>query len=194
MNTEKRSTEPNSEYLGFYPVIAPLIMGKGVGDGKTTSCVMAQAATIDALRRGKTLTEPTDRMDCACPLLRNMAINANDSTWWASDKERTEELRPLIPLLLDSRVPVKVMKKRAARLSNAVIHELTPMRLEWIASNTKDAEYAKACRGGDQDHRENQADQGQGECAEGARNLFGFEILRLRLRRRLFRLRLRPKN
>lgn len=34
-----------------YPVIAPLLMGSGFGDGKTTMCVMAQAACIDALVR-----------------------------------------------------------------------------------------------------------------------------------------------
>ena len=99
-----RSKESNEAYSGFYPVIAPLIMCSGVGDGKTTACVMAQAATIDALRKGLTLDKPTDEMECACPVLRRMAIRANDANWWASDAERTEHLRPLIPLLLDSRV------------------------------------------------------------------------------------------
>src|SRR4051812_12831948 len=98
-------------YRNHYSVIAPLIMCNGVGDGKTTACVMAQAATIDALRKGKTLDKPTDDMECACPVLRRMAIRANDANWWKDDVERTEHLRPLIPLLLDSRGSAKLTRK-----------------------------------------------------------------------------------
>lgn len=131
-----------------YNVIAPLIMASGVGDGKTTACLVAQAATIDALRKGQTLETPTDALECACPLLRHMAIAMNDASWWKSNEERTRHLRPLIPLLLDSRGGFGLIQRRAARYSNAVIHELTPMRLEWIASNTKNTDVANSCRNG----------------------------------------------
>ena len=131
-----------------YSVIAPLIMGEGVGDGKTTACLVAQAATIDALRKGRTLDEPTDELHCACPILRRLAIRANDTNWWKDNAERTKHLRPLIPLLLDSRGSPALTKRRAAHLTNAVIHELTPMRLEWISANTKSEAFAKSCRNG----------------------------------------------
>jgi len=123
-----------------YPVIAPLLMGSGVGDGKTTMCIVAQAATIDALRKGKTLDKPTDQMECACPLLRRMAIRANDTDWWASNEERTEFLRPLIPLLLDSKHSESVTWKRIYYTADQSVRVLTPMRLEFIASRTKSAE------------------------------------------------------
>ncbi len=127
-----------SPYENFYPVIAPLVMCSGVGDGKTTACVMAQAATIDALRRGLTLDEPTDEMECACPVLRHLAIRGNDTYWWKDDMERTEYLRPLIPLLLDSRGDEKLTLKRGFFVANNCVRVLTPMRLDWIAENTKD--------------------------------------------------------
>jgi hypothetical protein len=129
---ERKQVEPSKEYAGFYPVVAPMVMCHGVGDGKTTACVMAQAATIDALRKGLTLDKPTDQMECACPLLRSMAIFANDTDWWKNDAERTEYLRPLIPLLLDSRASEAVTRKRIYAATDNVVRTLTPMRLEFI--------------------------------------------------------------
>lgn len=140
-----RSTESNEAYRGFYPVIAPLVMCSGIGDGKTTACVMAQAATIDALRKGLTLDAPTDQMECACPVLRRMAIYANDAKWWQSDAERTEHLRPLIPLLLDSRVSEATGWKRIWLIVDRVVRDLTPMRLEFIGRK-EDQENIKALR------------------------------------------------
>jgi hypothetical protein len=121
-----------------YPVIAPLMMCSGVGDGKTTACVMAQAATIDALRKGLTLYEPTDNMDCACPVLRRLAIRANDANWWASDAERTEHLRPLIPLLLDSRGDTTLTCRRMFFAVDHAVRTITPMRFEFAARSTGD--------------------------------------------------------
>lgn len=41
---KKKSTTPApAAFKTHYPVIAPLLMGPGVGNGKTTACVMAQA-------------------------------------------------------------------------------------------------------------------------------------------------------
>lgn len=136
MNPSRPASDPQSAYAGFYPVIAPLIMSNGVGDGRTTACVMAQAATIDALRRGKTLETPTDEMECACPVLRRLAIRLNDTNWWKSDEERTEALRPLIPLLLDSRGSRELTERRVFFVADQVVRVLTPMRLEYIAKHS----------------------------------------------------------
>lgn len=96
---------------------------------------MAQAATIDALRKGLTLDKPTDEMDCACPILRRMAIRLNDGNWWESDTKRTENLRPLISLLLDSRGDRLLTQRRIYFVVNHSVRVITPMRLEWIAIN-----------------------------------------------------------
>lgn len=136
-NEPRPESEPQSAYAGFYPVIAPLIMGSGVGDGKTTACVVAQAATIDALRNGKTLDKPTDEMECACPVLRRLAIRLNDTEWWKSNEERTEVLRPIIPLLLDSRGSRDLTQKRAYFVADQAVRVLTPIRLEYIAKHSK---------------------------------------------------------
>jgi len=118
-----------------YSVIAPLLMGAGVGDGKTTMCVMAQAACIDALRKGKTLKTPTDEMECACPVLRRMAIRLNDAKWWKDNAERTELLRPIIPLLLDSRGDRALTERRAFLVADHSVRVITPLRMEWIIEN-----------------------------------------------------------
>ncbi len=127
MNTES--------YKDHYPVIAPLIMGLGIGDGKTTACVMAQAATIDALRKGKTLETPTDEMECACPVLRCIAINLNDTAWWSDDVERTNALRPIIPMLLDSRGDRELTWRRIFFSCDHAVRVITPMRMEWVSKN-----------------------------------------------------------
>lgn len=124
---------PEEQVKYFYPVIAPLIMCAGIGDGRTTSCVMAQAATINALRKGLTLKSPTDNMECACPLLRYMAIFLNDGDWWESDLERTELLRPLIPLLLDSKGDN--YEKRRLHIVDFCYRKLTPLRIELFAED-----------------------------------------------------------
>ena len=131
------ASTPSEAYASHYPVIAPLIMSTGIGDGRTTSCVMAQAATIDALRKGLTLDAPTDEMECACPVLRRLAIRLNDTNWWKDDAERTEVLRPLIPMLLDSHGSDELTWRRAYLCFDNAARVLTPMRLEWISANTK---------------------------------------------------------
>ena len=147
-NSERPITADSKAFRDHYKVIAPLIMGSGVGDGKTTACVMAQAATIDALRKGKTLDRATDEMECACPVLRRLAIRLNDTDWWKDNAERTEVLRPLIPLLLDSRGTGALTMKRIFMSADHSVRVLTLMRLEWISKHSKSAEVKKANKAG----------------------------------------------
>ena len=116
-----------------FPVIAPLLMDHGVGDGKTTACVMAQAATIWHLSQGLPIDKPTDELECCCPILRRLAIRANDTQWWASKEERTEHLRPLIPLLLNSSVNKDAMLKRTYKVFDQAVRIICPMRIEFRA-------------------------------------------------------------
>lgn len=95
-------------------------------------CVVAQAATIDALRKGLTLDEPTDEMECACPILRKMAIELNDGEWWKDNEERTLALRPLIPMLLDSRLNLKGTRRRLWFMCDEVLRNALPARMRWF--------------------------------------------------------------
>ena len=121
-----------------------LCMGSGVGTATVnggihgeTACLVAQAAILDALRSGRKISVPTDKLECACPILRLFAIRINDTKWWKSDEERTEVLRPLIPLLLDSKVGLKATKRRGLRYVDCYVREIVPMILDQI--NQKEA-------------------------------------------------------
>jgi hypothetical protein len=115
------------------PVIH-LEMGCGVGDAiidgfhvdGQTACLVAQANILDALAKGRSISEPTDKLDCACPMLRRLAIYLNDGNWWTDDQERTERLRPLIPLLLDSVGDLDQTKRRGMRYLDFWVREITP--------------------------------------------------------------------
>ena len=109
-------------------------MGSGIGDGTVNggihgeqACLVAQAAILDAVRHGRKISAPTDKLECACPILRRLAIYINDGPWWKSDQERTEILRPLIPLLLDSIGNLATTKKRGLRYVDCWVRELTPI-------------------------------------------------------------------
>lgn len=139
---------PIQSFKSHYKVIAPLLMGEGVGDGLTTACIMAQAVTIDHLRKGLTLDKPTDEMECACQVLRRIAINLNDGDWWESNEERTEYLGPLIPFLLDSKQSKETTLKRIYYMANQSVKVLTPMRLRWRAAHCKDEKIKKMIEDG----------------------------------------------
>jgi F0F1-type ATP synthase epsilon subunit len=90
-------------------------MSSGIGSIENNqACVMAQAAILDALDKGRYIGDLTDELECACPVLRGLAIALNDVRWWESDIERTRTLRPLLTLILDSRREPDVTAKRAA--------------------------------------------------------------------------------
>lgn len=94
--------------------VCKFTMSSGVGSlGNNTACVMAQAAILDALDKGKPIVDLTDKLDCACPVLRKLAITLNDGRWWADDLQRTRILRPLLTLILDSKSSLTVTAKRA---------------------------------------------------------------------------------
>jgi hypothetical protein len=96
--------------------LADYTMPSGVGClKKHQACVVAQAAILDKLSRGEEITEITDTLECACPVLRVLAIALNDIGWWASDQERQDTLNPLRLLLLDSRRGPAITAQRAAK-------------------------------------------------------------------------------
>ena len=96
--------------------LANYTMPSGVGCLELhQACVVAQAAILDKLSRGEEITVITDTLECACPVLRVLAIALNDIKWWESDRERQETLNPLRLLLLDSRRDLGVTAQRAEK-------------------------------------------------------------------------------
>ena len=77
----------------------------GVGNGKTTACVVSYAALL----AGQAFN---DAPPCVCPVIRNLSIRLNDSTWWASDEERTRKLTPLAARIIGSASTPEVVQKR----------------------------------------------------------------------------------
>jgi hypothetical protein len=77
----------------------------GVGNGKTTACVMSLASVL--------ANEPfSDRPSCVCPIIRKLCIRLNDADWWEGDAERTRKLWPLARRVLGSRSTPEVEAKR----------------------------------------------------------------------------------
>lgn len=110
--------------------LARLEMGQGLGDGERTACVMHMAAIADAMRRGDPIEGPTDRLECACVVLRGLAIKLNDANWWSGTGERKAVLGPLVPRLLDSRTSIDVGQRRAYRCADAAWHEFAAPAVE----------------------------------------------------------------
>jgi hypothetical protein len=70
----------------------------------------------------------TDALDCCCPVIRRFLIRLNDSDVWDSDRQRTEMLSPLIPLLIDSLNP-ELIQKRALMLADFAVRKIAPISL-----------------------------------------------------------------
>jgi hypothetical protein len=105
----------------------------GVGDPEQgTACVMSAAALKVHLQAGGSLSDftATDRLDCVCPVLRRLAIRANDGPWWSSDEERTAALLPWVDKLIGSRVTPEATLRRAYLLSDLVVRTWVPDALE----------------------------------------------------------------
>ncbi len=94
-------------------------MPSGIGNlAENKISLVAQANLIDCLEKGLPIEALSDSLECACPVLRVLAIGLNDTKWWVNDQERTETLRPLISLLLDSRREPKVTAQRAQKAAD----------------------------------------------------------------------------
>ena len=120
-------------------------MSSGLGSLENNKvCVVAQAAILDALSKGQPITTLTDDLDCACPVLRVLAIALNDGGWWDNDQERTKTLRPLISLLLDSKRDSVVTAQRAVKASLFAKHA-AEYAAESAAESAKYAKYAAEC-------------------------------------------------
>ena len=129
-------------------------MSSGLGSLENNKvCVVAQAAILDALSKGQPITTLTDVLDCACPVLRVLAIALNDGGWWDNDQERTKTLRPLISLLLDSKRDSVVTAQRAVKASLFAKHAAeyaaesaeSAKCAESAAKSAKSAKYAAEC-------------------------------------------------
>lgn len=66
---------------------------EGVGRFKNKeSCVMSAEVARLRIEQGEHIGTATDRLECACPVLRHCLVDANDEMWWDDDEERTNIL------------------------------------------------------------------------------------------------------
>jgi hypothetical protein len=110
--------------------ISGLRFVKGVGDaGGHTACIMSAARIL----AGEASVDDSRNDSCArvCSVVRRFAIGVNDWRGWRNDKERTEALLPLVPLLLDTHADDKsIVVKRAFILADVAIHVFAPAALD----------------------------------------------------------------
>lgn len=111
-----------------------LTMCSGVGDGKETACIAYQQAIANALERGLPKPEPSDDPPCVSPLLRRLEIRANDTSWWASNEERTETLREFVPLLMSTQGSDELEWRRIWRFMDWVLREEYPILFPELSS------------------------------------------------------------
>jgi len=97
-------------------------------------CVMEAVAYVAG--------EPwSDRPRCACPVLTSFAIRLNDRI--TNDAERTRIMRPLIPLLVETRTDSRaIMVKRAYVAADFAARESMPRLLDALGK----ADVAAQCR------------------------------------------------
>ena len=94
-------------------------MPSGIGNlAENKICLVAQANLIDCLEKGLPIEALSDSLECACPVLRVLAICLNDTKWWINNQERTETLRPLISLLLDSNRDSNITAQRGQKAAD----------------------------------------------------------------------------
>ena len=72
----------------------------------------------------------SDRPACTCPALGVFARRLNDAYWPGGDPQRTEILRPLIPLLVGTVSTHEVYRRRGHFFADRAVRELTPMALD----------------------------------------------------------------
>jgi hypothetical protein len=94
-----------------------------------TACVLSAARAKWLLSQGLPLGEASDRLECACPLLRKILVEVNDADWWNSDEERTSVLTPWIDILIDSRDESKEELRRFA-VCNLLLKTIIPEHLK----------------------------------------------------------------
>ncbi len=105
-----------------------LVSGSGsVYDG--TACLMSAARIFSGEAK---LSDPRDdKCSLICPSVRKIAISLNDLPSWSSDAERTAELMPLVPMLINtaSSDPF-VLRKRAYLCADYAVRVFAPLALD----------------------------------------------------------------
>ncbi len=71
----------------------------------------------------------SDEPQCACPVLSAFVRACNDAM---DDEARNRWLRPLVPILVNTRASAAVEKVRGWLVVDAVVRELLPARLRWL--------------------------------------------------------------
>jgi len=107
-------------------------------NGLADACLMQ---AVDWVFRDK--DHFTDTPACASPVLTRFGIRINDARW-PTDKDRTDALRPAIPLLIGTRTTDKdVELRRLYRLVDFAIREAAPYWFNYAYKQTKKTLYKK---------------------------------------------------
>jgi len=119
------------------------LIGNSVGNyGRGKACVMSAARAKYRLSLGLDLGPAEDELECACPIVRRLAIGLNDGPWWADDEERTAELTPLIDVVIGTRDDAAT-ERRVYLVADRAVREFAPIGLE-AAGLTEEAARLRA--------------------------------------------------
>ncbi len=109
--------------------IGELTLVSGVGNySEASACVMSAAAAIHSIEQGAPLTEATDVLSCACPVVRRLLIARNDGPW-RSDEERTSWGVKLIPRIIGSKRDRQETIRRAFRCADVAVRVIASRAL-----------------------------------------------------------------
>jgi len=115
--------------------VTTLHSGKGQ-KGLEDACLMQ---CVDWVFRNK--DHFTDTPKCASPVLTAFGIHLNDAAW-PTDKDRTDALRPAIPLLIGTRTTDEsVEQHRRYRLVDFAVREAAPYWFDYAYQQTKKKTY-----------------------------------------------------
>ncbi len=105
-----------------------LTIGKGSAKNNT-ACLMSAARIFSGEAK---LSDPRgDNCSRVCPSIRVVAIALNDLLCWESDSQRTQELLPLVPMLLDTKpLSYDVITKRNYLLASYAVHSFARIFLD----------------------------------------------------------------
>jgi len=101
-------------------------------------CVMAMCVAEYRLRRGEPIGAATDKLECVCPLLRQLAIDVNDCVW-PSEEARTKWALEMVPKLLNTYDESHEFRRTRAVIQHLVNKVLVPELkaagyMDWAAS------------------------------------------------------------
>jgi hypothetical protein len=102
----------------FDPSTLTFVIGAG-NPAKGTACIMSAAVAKLRVSRGEPLGEATDVLDCACPVVRRLAIARNDLPM--DGELRKQWALPMIDRIIGSRRDDETTRRRAEAVARYAV-------------------------------------------------------------------------